>query len=71
MSSTDVGEVAQRIVEQAQQRASEVAEEVKVAAEDAGARFEKAIRSQVDARPLATVAMALGVGWVIGRVLRG
>ena len=69
-------QTAQDYYERARERADEAKSAVQERMENAQAMaraqtagFERAIRSNVEARPLMTVAVALGVGWVIGRMM--
>ena len=70
-------DAAQDIYRQTRQHAEEAAElvqqkirEARVAVEDTSGRIEEVVRSSVEARPLMTVAVALGAGWILGRMLR-
>jgi uncharacterized protein YjbJ (UPF0337 family) len=67
---------AQELYGQARETAEEAAAAVQSAAKDAAAAvreqsgsLDQAIRSSVEARPLMTAAVALGVGWLLGRML--
>ena len=59
-------ETAEQAVDAVQSKAKEAVAAVRV--QTAG--FEHQLRSSVDARPLMTVAVALGLGWMLGRILR-
>jgi ElaB/YqjD/DUF883 family membrane-anchored ribosome-binding protein len=49
--------------------AEECLEDARTAMREQAAGFEQTIRHNVEVRPLMTVAVALGVGWVIGRMM--
>jgi uncharacterized protein YjbJ (UPF0337 family) len=67
---------AQELYGQARDAARQGVEAVQETAGDAAnalrkksAGLEQTIRSSMDERPLMTVALALGIGWFVGRVL--
>jgi uncharacterized protein YjbJ (UPF0337 family) len=59
-------ETAGQAVDAVENKAKETAAAVRQQA----AGFEQQLRSSVDARPLTTIAVALGIGWMLGRMFR-
>jgi uncharacterized protein YjbJ (UPF0337 family) len=59
-------ETAGQAVDAVQSKAKETAAAVR----EQTAGFEQQLRKSVDARPLMTVAVALGLGWMLGRIFR-
>jgi len=61
-----VSGTAQDVYGQARDAASEVAGTPR----DTGASFEKLLRTTVEARPYTSASIALGIGWLLGRMHR-
>src|SRR5579883_3344141 len=64
--SNQVKGAAQDLYGQARDRAGDVAD----TARDAGSSFESAIRNWIEQQPHTSVAVALGLGWLLGRMHR-
>jgi uncharacterized protein YjbJ (UPF0337 family) len=61
-----VGGAAQDLYGQARDTASDAVD----AARDSASSFEKALRSAIENQPYTAVAVALGLGWLFGRMHR-
>jgi uncharacterized protein YjbJ (UPF0337 family) len=48
-------------------RARDSASDVASAARDAGSSFERTLRNTIEQQPYTAVAIALGIGWLLGR----
>jgi uncharacterized protein YjbJ (UPF0337 family) len=69
-SAQDLYGQARETAEQAVDAVQNKAKETAAAVREQTAGFEQLVRQSVDARPLMTVAVALGLGWMLGRMLR-
>jgi ElaB/YqjD/DUF883 family membrane-anchored ribosome-binding protein len=49
---------------------TDAAEDVYVAAQNTAGSFERALRNMIEQQPYTAVAIALGVGWLLGRMHR-
>jgi ElaB/YqjD/DUF883 family membrane-anchored ribosome-binding protein len=66
----EVSDAAQDLYEQARDSASQVAGATTTAARKTAGSFEKAIRNTVENQPYTAVVIALGLGWLFGRMHR-
>jgi ElaB/YqjD/DUF883 family membrane-anchored ribosome-binding protein len=66
----EVQDAAEDIYGQARDSASSVADATKTAARKTAGSFEKALRNTVETQPYTAVAIALGLGWLFGRMHR-
>jgi ElaB/YqjD/DUF883 family membrane-anchored ribosome-binding protein len=65
-----VSDAAQDLHDQAVDSASQVADATTKAARKTAGSFEKALRNTVENQPYTAVAIALGLGWLFGRMHR-
>jgi len=65
-----ITDAAQDVYGQARDSAADVAETAQAAARKTAGSFEAAVRNTVETQPYMAVAIALGVGWVLGRMRR-
>jgi ElaB/YqjD/DUF883 family membrane-anchored ribosome-binding protein len=61
---------AQDLYDQAVDSGSQVASATKTAAQKTAGSFEKALRSLIEEQPYTAVLMAVGIGWLLGRIHR-
>jgi ElaB/YqjD/DUF883 family membrane-anchored ribosome-binding protein len=61
---------AQDVYGQARESAADVADAASEAARQTAGSFEKAIRDTIEHQPYMAVAIALGIGWLFGRMHR-
>ncbi|MDE2286410.1 MAG: hypothetical protein KGK33_17495 [Hyphomicrobiales bacterium] len=61
---------AQDVYGQARDSAADVAETAQNAARKTAGSFETTLRNTVETQPYMAVAIALGIGWVLGRMRR-
>jgi hypothetical protein len=66
----EVQDAAEDIYGQARDSASSVADATKTAARKTAGSFEKALRNTVETQPYTAVVIALGLGWLFGRMHR-
>jgi hypothetical protein len=66
----DVSEAAQDIYGQAVDSAAQVADSTRKAARKTAGSFEKALRNTIETQPYTAVVIALGLGWLFGRMHR-
>ncbi len=66
----DAADAAQDIYDQARDRASDLADSAQRAARQSAGSFEQALRNTIENQPYTAVAIALGVGWLFGRMHR-
>lgn len=66
----EVSGAAQDLYGQAVDSASQVADATSRAARKTAGSFEKALRNTVENQPYTAVAIALGLGWLFGRMHR-
>jgi ElaB/YqjD/DUF883 family membrane-anchored ribosome-binding protein len=66
----EVSDAAQNLYGQAVDSASQVADAATNAARKTAGSFEKALRNTVENQPYTAVAIALGIGWLLGRMHR-
>jgi ElaB/YqjD/DUF883 family membrane-anchored ribosome-binding protein len=65
-----VNEAAQDVYGQARESAADVANTAAVAARKTAGSFEQAARNVIEQQPYTAVAIALGLGWLMGRLHR-
>jgi ElaB/YqjD/DUF883 family membrane-anchored ribosome-binding protein len=65
-----VSGAAQDLYDQARDSASQVADAATTAARKTAGSFEKALRNTVETQPYTAVVIALGLGWLLGRMHR-
>lgn len=61
---------AQDVYGQARDSASDVADAASHAARKTAGSFERALRNTIETQPYTAVAIALGLGWLLGRMHR-
>jgi ElaB/YqjD/DUF883 family membrane-anchored ribosome-binding protein len=61
---------AQDLYDQAVDSGSQAASATKTAAQKTAGSFEKALRSLIEEQPYTAVLMAVGIGWLLGRIHR-
>jgi ElaB/YqjD/DUF883 family membrane-anchored ribosome-binding protein len=66
----EVQDAAGDIYGQARDSASNVADATKTAARKTAGSFEKALRNTIETQPYTAVVIALGLGWLFGRMHR-
>jgi ElaB/YqjD/DUF883 family membrane-anchored ribosome-binding protein len=65
-----VTDAAQDIYGQARESAADVMDAASAAAQHTAGSFERALRNMIEQQPYTAVAIALGVGWLLGRMHR-
>jgi ElaB/YqjD/DUF883 family membrane-anchored ribosome-binding protein len=63
-------EAAQDVYDQARDSAGKVADATSDAARSTADSFERALRNMVENQPYTACAIALGIGWLLGRMHR-
>ncbi len=66
----EVTDAAQAVYGQAATSASQVADAATKAAQKTTSSFEKALRNTIENQPYTAVAVAVGLGWLLGRMHR-
>lgn len=66
----EVSDAAQDLYDQARDSASQVADATRTAARETAGSFERALRNMIENQPYTAVAIALGLGWLFGRMHR-
>jgi len=66
----EMSDAAQDLYEQARDSASQVADATTTAARKTAGSFEKALRNTIENQPYTAVMIALGMGWLFGRMHR-
>jgi ElaB/YqjD/DUF883 family membrane-anchored ribosome-binding protein len=66
----DVSDAAQDLYNQARDSASQAADATTTAARKTAGSFEKALRNTIEQQPYTAVVIALGLGWLFGRMHR-
>ena len=61
---------AQDVYGQARESAADVVEAASAAAQNTAGSFERALRNMIEQQPYTAIAIALGVGWLLGRMHR-
>lgn len=66
----EVSDAAQDLYGQARDSATQVADATTTAARKTAGSFEKALRNTIENQPYTAVVIALGLGWLFGRMHR-
>lgn len=66
----EVSDAAQDLYDQARDSAGQVADATTTAARETAGSFEKALRNIIENQPYTAVVIALGLGWLFGRMHR-
>ena len=66
----EVSDAAQDLYDQASERASRLGNATSQAARKTAGSFEKALRNTIENQPYTAVAIAVGLGWLLGRMHR-
>jgi ElaB/YqjD/DUF883 family membrane-anchored ribosome-binding protein len=66
----DVSDAAQELYEHASDSAADIADSANRAARQTAGSFERALRNTIETQPYTAVAIALGLGWLLGRMHR-
>jgi ElaB/YqjD/DUF883 family membrane-anchored ribosome-binding protein len=66
----DVSDAASELYDHATDSASDIADSANRAARKTAGSFEKALRNTIETQPYTAVAIALGLGWLFGRIHR-
>jgi ElaB/YqjD/DUF883 family membrane-anchored ribosome-binding protein len=69
-AASEVSDAAQNLYGQAVDSAAQVADATATAARKTADSFERALRNTVENKPYTAVAIALGLGWLLGRMHR-
>ncbi len=65
-----VSDAAGDVYSQARDSASDIADTAQAAARKTVGSFERAIRNTIETQPYTAAAIALGIGWLLGRMHR-
>jgi ElaB/YqjD/DUF883 family membrane-anchored ribosome-binding protein len=65
-----VTDAAQDVYGQARESAANVVDTASAAAQNTAGSFERALRNMIEQQPYTAVAIALGLGWLFGRMHR-
>lgn len=68
--ASDVADAAREAYDQAADSASQVVDSTSKAARQTAGHFERALTKTIETQPCTAVAIALGVGWLLGRMHR-
>jgi ElaB/YqjD/DUF883 family membrane-anchored ribosome-binding protein len=63
-------DAAQEVYEHARDRAADLADSANEAAQQTAGSLERALRNTIETQPYTAVAIALGLGWLLGRTHR-
>ena len=66
----DAADAAQEVYDQAADSASQVIDFAAKAARKTAGSFERALKNTIETQPYTAVAIALGIGWLLGRMHR-
>jgi ElaB/YqjD/DUF883 family membrane-anchored ribosome-binding protein len=66
----DVSDAAQDLYDHARDSAADIADSANRAARKTAGSFERALRNTIETQPYTAVAIALGLGWLFGRMHR-
>jgi ElaB/YqjD/DUF883 family membrane-anchored ribosome-binding protein len=69
-AANEVSDAAQGLYDQARDSAGQVADATTTAARKTAGSFEQALRNTIENQPYTAVAIALGLGWLFGRMHR-
>jgi ElaB/YqjD/DUF883 family membrane-anchored ribosome-binding protein len=67
-AASEASDAAQDLYDQARDSASQVADATTAAARKTAGSFEKALRNTIETQPYTAVVIALGLGWLFGRM---
>jgi ElaB/YqjD/DUF883 family membrane-anchored ribosome-binding protein len=65
-----VTDAAQEVYGQARDSAADVVDAASTAARNTAGAFERALRNTIETQPYTAVAIAIGLGWLLGRMHR-
>jgi ElaB/YqjD/DUF883 family membrane-anchored ribosome-binding protein len=68
--ASEASDAAQDLYGQARDKAADLADTANDAARQAAGSFERALRNTIETQPYTAVAIALGLGWLFGRMHR-
>jgi ElaB/YqjD/DUF883 family membrane-anchored ribosome-binding protein len=68
--ANDAADAAQEAYDQAADSASQVIDSASKAARRTAGSFERALKNTIETQPYTAVAIALGIGWLLGRMHR-
>jgi ElaB/YqjD/DUF883 family membrane-anchored ribosome-binding protein len=66
----DASEAAQELYDHARDSAADLADSANRAARKTASSFERALRNTIETQPYTAVVIALGLGWLFGRMHR-
>jgi ElaB/YqjD/DUF883 family membrane-anchored ribosome-binding protein len=66
----EASDAARDVYEHARERASDLADSANETAHQAAGSLERAVRNTIETQPYTAVAIALGLGWLLGRTHR-
>ena len=66
----EASDAARDVYDHARERASDLADSANDAAQQAAGSLERALRNTIETQPYTAVAVALGLGWLLGRTHR-
>jgi ElaB/YqjD/DUF883 family membrane-anchored ribosome-binding protein len=66
----EASDAAQDVYEHARERAADLADHANDAARQTAGSLERALRDTIETQPYTAVAIALGLGWLLGRTHR-
>ena len=66
----EASDAARDVYGHARERASDLADSANDAAQQAVGSLERALRNTIETQPYTAVAIALGLGWILGRTHR-
>ena len=66
----EASDAARDVYEHARDRAADLADSANDAAQQVAGSLERAIRNTIETQPYTAVAIALGLGWLLGRTHR-
>ena len=66
----EASDAARDVYGHARERASDLADSANDAAQQAAGSMERAVRNTIETQPYTAVAIALGLGWLLGRTHR-
>lgn len=69
-AASQASDAAQDLYDQARDSANQVADATTTAARNTAGSFEKALRRTIETQPYTAVVIALGLGWLFGRMHR-
>jgi ElaB/YqjD/DUF883 family membrane-anchored ribosome-binding protein len=69
-AASEVSDAAENLYEQARDSANQVADATTTAARKTAGSFEQVLRNTIETQPYTAVAIALGLGWLFGRMHR-